>query len=71
MTYSRNHYGTGTNPADVPDHKKPQSIGEYMGYALTLRCISYCCESLSLYGYATERSLKSAVRKKLRKTGKI
>lgn len=71
MTYSRNYYGAGTNPADVPEHKKPQSIGEYMGYALTENWGSYSCPSLKIYGCGSERSLKSAVRQKLRKMGKI
>ncbi len=51
----------------------PQLIDEnYMGYAITLAGgISYQCVALKLRGYATERAIKSAVRKELRKRGKI
>ncbi len=51
----------------------PQLIdANYMGYAITLAGgISYQCVALKLRGYATERAVKSAVRKELRKRGKI
>ena len=42
------------------------NIGEYLGHVMYLEgLVSYSCPSLKLYGYATERSLKNAMRKKL------
>lgn len=41
-------------------------MNQYKGYSYTFKNISWQCPALGLYGYATERSLKSAINKKLK-----
>ncbi len=48
---------------------KTTAIGEYKGYSMYLNTIAYSCPSLKLYGFNSERSLKSAINRKLKKQG--
>lgn len=43
-----------------------QPQGTYNGYEIAFQGISWQCPSLKLYGYRTERTLQTAIRKKLK-----
>lgn len=50
---------------------RAQVIGEYQGYPLEVFAgVSYQCTKLKLYGYETERKLRNAVDRKIRKASK-
>lgn len=46
-----------------------QFIEEFMGYKIYFVHISYECPTLVLYGFSTERQLKSAIKRVLKKRG--
>ena len=46
----------------------PQSIGEHKGFPLFFQGISYSCPRLKLYGFGTERQLRNAVDRAIRKS---
>lgn len=67
MTYKHGYEPSEcTRPEDVPTHYRSTSGGTYQGYEIrSQQGLSYSCPGLKLFGYATERGLKSAIRRKL------
>ena len=51
------------------DTSRTQAIGEHQGYPLEVFAgVSYQCPRLKLYGYETERKLRNAIARKIRKS---
>jgi len=45
------------------------TCGKYLGRETFFENSSYNCPALGLYGFSTERALRSAMRRKLKKMG--
>lgn len=53
------------------NESRTQAIGEHHGYPLEVFAgVSYQCPRLKLYGFETERKLRNAVDRKIRKANR-